>query len=133
MNSDLLEFIAFYTCYIGVGIVWLAIPAFAFYPFVRRLFKGEWGGLYSWVDFCSFLAVHLIWAYGFLHDFNHRGVGMVLDIVVIGGLYGGVVLLRIPFVWRHPEWRTRLAVISLLVLVSAAIALTWFVNLASVE
>lgn len=126
----------YYILYIylfDLGIVWTAIPSFLVYPVVRRLCKGEWRSLFSWSDVASYFATHAIWFYGLTHDFNHRGVGRIQDIVVLGCLYGALVLLRIPFVWRHPEWRTRLAVISLLVLVSAAIALTWFVNLASVE
>ena len=112
------------------GIVCAAIPAFVVYPIVRRLLKNEWRNLFCWVDIPSYIVVHAIWLYGLVHDFNNRGAGMFLDIVVIGVEYGVLVLLRIPFVWRHPEWRTRIAAISLVLLVVAAITLTWIVNLA---
>ena len=82
------------------------------------------------MDIVSYFATHAIWLYGFTHDFNHRGGERIQDIVVIGCLYGALVLLRIPFVWRHPEWRTRIAAISSVLLVITAIMQTWIVNLA---
>lgn len=113
-----------------LGIVWIAIPAFFIYPLVRRLLKREWRNLFSWVDVVSCVAVHAIWLYGITHDFNWRGAGRLVDIFSLGVLHGIIILLRIPFVWRHPEWRTRIAAISLFALVVTAITLTWFVNLA---
>ena len=113
-----------------LGIVCVAIPSFAVFPFVYRICKGRWCSLCSWMDIVSYFVTHAIWLYGFAHDFNHRGVGRIQDIVVIGCLYGVLVLLRIPFVWRHPEWRTRIAAISSVLLVITAIVLTWIVNLA---
>lgn len=131
--ADLFEFGAFYVCYVGIGVVWMALPAFLIYPLVCRLCKGEWRSLYSWIDLCSLLSSHVIWAYGFLQDFTHRGAGMVLDIVIIEVVYGAMVLLRIPFVWRHPEWRTRMASMSLVFLVVLTIATTFFFDFARVE
>ena len=129
MNADLLEDIMLFS-FFEMGIVLIAIPAFLVYPVVCRLRKGEWRNLFSWVDVPSYIVTHAIWLYGLALDFNNRGVGMFLDIVVIGVEYGVLVLLRIPFVWRHPEWRTRIAATSLALLVVTAITLTWFVNLA---
>lgn len=133
MLSDLFDFIAFYVCYVGIGIVWMAIPAFLVYPLVCRLSKGEWHSLYSWIDLCSLLSTHVIWAYGFLHDFSRRGAGRILDIVIIEVAYGVMVFLRIPFVWRHPEWRTRMAVASLFLLNVLAISVIFFFDFARVE
>ena len=113
-----------------LGIVWIAIPAFLVYPVARRLRKREWGNLFSVVDLVSCFVTHVIWFYGVAHDFNKRGVGRLADIFYLGLLYGVLVLLRIPFVWRHPEWRTRMAMLSFVVLVIAAVALTWIINLA---
>ena len=129
MNADLLGDIMLLS-FFEMGIVIIAIPACLVYPVVCRLCKGEWRNLYSWYDIASCLAMHAIWLYGFTHDFNHRGVGRIQDIVVLGCIYGVLVLLRIPFVWQRPEWRARIAMLSFLLLVSTAIMLTWFVNLA---
>ena len=129
MHAGLFEDITLLALF-ELGIVLVAIPAFLFYPVAHRLCKGIWRSLCSWVDIISYFATHTIWFYGFTHDFNHRGAGRIQDIVVIGCLYGVLVLLRIPFVWRHPEWRTRIAAISLVLLVVTAITLTWIVNLA---
>lgn len=119
-----------YLLLFDLGIACMVIPSFVVFPFVHRLCKGRWRSLCSWIDIVSYFATHVIWFYGFTHDFNHRGVGRIQDIVVIGVEYGVLVLLRIPFVWRHPEWRTRIAAISLVLLVVTAIALTWIVNIA---
>ena len=124
---------SYYILYLSLfdlGIVCIAIPPFVVFPFAHRLCKGRWRSLCSWIDIISYFVTHVIWFYGFTNDFNHRGVGRIQDIVVLGCLYGVLVLLRIPFVWRHPEWRTRIAAISLVVLVVTAITLTWIVNLA---
>ena len=123
---DWFVFISFFE----FGIAWMSIPAFFVYPVFRRCLKREWRNLFSWFDLISCLSVHAIWLYGLTHDFNHRGAGRLTDIFYLGLLYGVIVLLRIPFVWWHPEWRTRIAALSLLVLLSAAVMLTWFVNLA---
>ena len=129
MIINLLEDIALF-CYLEFGIVLVAIPSFLAFTVSHRLCKGRWYSLCSWIDIVSYFAMHVIWFYGFTHDFNHRGAGRIQDIVVLGCLYGVLVLLRIPFVWRHSEWRTRIAAISLVLLVVTAITLTWFVNLA---
>ena len=123
---DYFLFISFFE----FGIVWMAIPAFFVYPVVCRLCKGEWHTLFSWFDLASCVVAHAIWLYGITHDSNWRGVGRLVDVFSLGLLHGVLVLLRIPFVWRHPEWRTRIATLSLLALISAAVTLTWFVNLA---
>lgn len=112
-------------------IVWMAIPAFVFYPIVRRIRRNEWQSLFSWIDIFSYFATHSIWFYGFTHDFNYRGAGRLLDIVFIGLLYGILILLRMPFVWRYPEKKFRIAAISSMILISASIVLTWFVDLAN--
>ena len=132
MIKDLIEDVLFIS-FLEFGIVGIAIPAFLFYPVLRRISRGEWRSLCSWIDFVSFFAIHIIWFYGFIHDFNRRGAGMFLDIVVLGVAYGVLVLLRCLFVWRHPEWRTRIAMLSFFILVAITIILTWFINLASVE
>lgn len=131
--SDLYDFAAFYVCHVGIGIVWIAFPAFVVYPIVCRICKGKWQRLHSCFDLCSLLAMHAIWAYGFLNDFNHRGAGMILDIVIMGGVYGVMILLRMPFVFRHPKWRTRMAVSTFVLLVILAIVLTFICNLARVK
>ena len=112
------------------GIVWIAIPAFLIYPVARRLLKREWRNLFSWIDAVSCFVTHAIWFYGFTHDFNWRGAGRLTDIFYLGLLHGVLVTIRIPFVWLHSEWRTRMAMISFVMLVAAAVALTWLVNLA---
>ena len=119
-----------YLSLFDLGIVCIVIPSFLVFPVAHRLCKGRWLSLCSWIDIVSYFVTHAIWFYGFANDFNHRGAGRIQDIVVLGCLYGILVLLRIPFVWRHPEWRTRIATLSLLALISAAVTLTWFVNLA---
>ena len=116
-----------------MGIMWIAIPAFIVYPVVSRLFRQKWCNLFSWVDIVSCLMIHVIWFYGLTHDFNSRGAGRLLDIFYLSLLYGIIILVRIPFVWCHPEWRTRIATISLLILICVSIALALFINLATIE
>ena len=123
---DWFVFISFFE----FGIAWMAIPAFLVYPVVRRCLKREWRNLFSWFDLASCFSAHVIWLYGLTHDFNSRGTGRLADIFYLGLLYGVIVLLRVTFVWWRPEWRTRIAAISFLVLLSVATTLTWFVNLA---
>ena len=130
MMIDEIKYLLEVLLFFDFGIVCVALPAFIVYPIVRRLLKNEWRNLFSWVDIPSYVVIHAIWLYDLAHDFNNRGAGMLLDIVVIGVEYGVLVLLRILFIWRRPEWRTRIAAISLVLLVITAITLTWIVNLA---
>lgn len=126
-------YLLYYLFLFDSGIVWLAIPAYAIFPIVHRICRKEWRNLFSWIDLVAYFASHSIWLYGLTHDFNHRGAGRLLDIFVIGFIFGIAVLLRIPLVWRHAKWRFRAAAISALLLVGVSVILTWILNLSDVD
>ncbi len=130
---EVLYFIAFFSFPFGSGAIWLVAPTFIIYPVVHRIVRGTWYSLYSWIDFLTFCVVDAIWYHGILHDFNYRGAGRLYDIVILGALYGIMITMRIPFVWRHPEWRTKIALVTFGLLLLVAIVITYSLSLASGE
>lgn len=123
--------IIFFGAYFGIWGGWIVIISLVMYLCVCRLVRGAWRSPYSWFDILTALSMCVIWYHGAQHDFNHRGIGRFIDLMVMGGIYSVVLLFRIPFIWNHPQWRTKISFASFLILSLMAIIITWCINLGS--
>lgn len=66
----------------------------------------------------------MIWTYFSSEDSMGRGLGWFLDLVVIGFVYGILVVLRTPILWLNIRRRM---MVSLVILVLTDITMLYFV------
>lgn len=97
--------ICFFGYLIGVGAIWFVLPMIIVFPLLYRLRKGTWRSPCNLVDVVTILSVCIIWAYFSDKDSMGRGLGWFVDLIVIGFVYGVLLVLRTPIVWRNMRFR----------------------------
>jgi len=95
----------FFGYLLGIGAIWFVIPTIIVFPLLYRLRKGIWRSPCSLVDVLTIISVCIIWAYFSDKDSMGRGLGRFVDLIAIGFVYGVLIVLRTPIVWRNMRFR----------------------------
>ena len=95
----------FFGYLLGIGAIWFVLPTIIVFPLLYRLRKGTWRSPCNFVDALTIISVCIIWAYFSDKDSMGRGLGRFVDLIAIGFVYGVLIVLRTPIVWRNMRFR----------------------------
>ena len=126
---DIVETIVCICMLVGVWGGWIFIPSLITYLFLCKWRKGLWHFPYSYIDFIALCLMSIIWWHGVRYDYNHRGMGRFVDLMVMGLTYSMLLAVRLPILWWRPQWRMRIAGITLIVVLTTTVIITWCINL----
>ena len=76
------------------------------------------------VDVATFLIVALTWS--FLVEFVplRKAMGNLLDVVILGGIFGFLYCLRLPLLWRWQGRKNLMSIVTFLIMLVVTIILT---------
>lgn len=100
----------------GLGAVWLTVPAFVGYLVVHKVKRGHWRSPFDWIDVLTYLlmgyALMVSWQI-FPNEHCAKGMSNLADeLIALGAGFSILLCARIPFVWKHPEWRLRFSILT---------------------
>lgn len=105
--------VVFFGCLIGMGAIWFVLPTLILFPVLCRWRKGKWRSPCNFVDILTILLACTIWKYFSDKDSMGRGLGWFVDLVVIGLVYGILIVLRTPIVWVNIRCRMTVSIVTL--------------------
>lgn len=106
---------------LGWGAAWTVIPSAAVYALLHKWKKGTWSIPYSFLDVAVYVAIGYVWYYTYtLLGLDKGWENLLCELVGLGGLFGLLLFVRVPFVWRHPDWRLKFAFSSAVIILLAA-------------
>ncbi len=89
---------------------------------LSRVRKRLWLVPYSGVDVAVWVFLVYVWGFTVLlveKDFGYDNV--VYELIGLGGLFGVLLCVRLPFLWRHPEWKRKFALATAVVMFLATV------------
>lgn len=113
---------------VGLGVVWIVVPSAVVYLVLHRVRRGSWAIPYSIVDVVTWVAIGYVWFFTYTWLRLEKDWGNYLDeLIGLGGLFGLLLCVRIPFVWRHPEWKLKFAFATSAAILLVAVLVAWLV------
>lgn len=113
---------------VGLGAVWVVVPSAVVYLVLHRVRRGSWAIPYSIVDVVTWVAIGYVWFFTYTWLGLEKGWGNYLDeLIGLGGLFGLLLCVRLPFVWRHPEWKLKFAFATSAAILLVAVLVAWLV------
>lgn len=113
---------------VGLGAVWVVVPSAVAYLVLHRVRRGSWAIPYSIVDVVTCVSIGYVWFFTYTWLGSEKDWGNLLDeLIGLGGLFGLLLCVRLPFVWRHPEWKLKFAFATSAAILLVAMLVAWLV------
>ena len=113
---------------VGLGAVWVVVPSAVVYLVLHRVRRGSWAIPYSIVDVVTWVAIGYVWFFTYTWLGLEKDWGNYLDeLIGLGGFFGLLLCVRLPFVWRHPEWKLKFAFATSAAILLVAVLAAWLV------
>ena len=113
---------------VGLGAVWVVVPSAVVYLVLHRVRRGSWAIPYSIVDVVTWVAIGYVWFFTYTWLGSEKDWGNLLDeLIGLGGFFGLLLCVRLPFVWRHPEWKLKFAFATSAAILLVAVLVAWLV------
>ena len=113
---------------VGMGAIWVVVPSAVVYLVLHRIRRSSWAIPYSIVDVVTWVAIGYVWFFTYTWLGLEKDWGNYLDeLIGLGGFFGLLLCVRIPFVWRHPEWKLKFAFATSAAILLVAVLVAWFV------
>ena len=113
---------------VGLGAVWVVVPSAVVYLVLHRVRRGSWAIPYSIVDVVTWVAIGYVWFFTYTWLGSEKDWGNLLDeLIGLGGLFGLLLCVRLPFVWRHPEWKLKFAFATSAAILLVAVLVAWLI------
>ena len=117
-----------FCCLLEWGAAWTVVPSVMIYALLHKWKKGIWSVPYSIWDGVAYVAIGYVWYYTYTLLGREKDWGNLLyELPGLGGLFGLLLCARLPFVWRHPEWKRKFTFATSVAILLAAVLAAWLV------
>ena len=118
------DFLLFHTLFFFGGAVPFVLVSTVIYYCVCFVKRRSPAFPLTVVDAATFLIVALTWS--FLVEFVplRKAMGNLLDVVVLGGIFGFLYCLRLPLLWRWQGRKNLMSIVTFLVMLVVTTILT---------
>lgn len=123
MVDSIYSLFLLFVIYPGIGAVWFVVPTLIVYVLMHRFIRKTWKIPCDFIDIPTLVVPCCIWYHFSQIDSMGRGLGLFIDLLAIGPVYGILFLIRAIVIWFRPQWRLKA---SLLMLVLTTVAMLVF-------